>query len=316
MTHVPPAQLFELADGRRLAYDEFGAVDGMPVVYLHGTPDSRLSRHPDDSIASALGVRLIAVDRPGYGGSTFDPSGSLLTCGADVARLADHLGLERYATFGWSGGGGFALAVAVCDPARVAAIAIGCSLAPIDAIGVPDVLEGANEQMQLFVVAASQMTAEELPKVVAPLLWPDVHTLDEARDVITASADEFARADIDAVPDDWISSRVRARGTQQRTRRAGTRHRAARVAIWFPLEDVHTRVRLWYGTKDGTATIGAGRYYAQRLANAELTKIAGGSHFLILRHWADILADLAEKVCQVQASDSAATDAIVSTEQH
>ena len=63
MTHVRPPQLFELPDGRHLAYDEVGAADGTPIVYLHGTPDSRLSRHPDAAVASALGVRLIAIDR-------------------------------------------------------------------------------------------------------------------------------------------------------------------------------------------------------------------------------------------------------------
>jgi hypothetical protein len=35
------------------------------VLYLHGGGDSRLSRHPDDSIAASLGVRLLAIDRCG-----------------------------------------------------------------------------------------------------------------------------------------------------------------------------------------------------------------------------------------------------------
>ena len=43
-----------------MTFDDVGDPDGTPVVYLHGGGDSRLSRHPDDSIAAALGVRLLA----------------------------------------------------------------------------------------------------------------------------------------------------------------------------------------------------------------------------------------------------------------
>ena len=48
-----------------MTIDDVGDPAGTPVLYLHGGGDSRLSRHPDDSIASALGVRLLAVDRCG-----------------------------------------------------------------------------------------------------------------------------------------------------------------------------------------------------------------------------------------------------------
>jgi pimeloyl-ACP methyl ester carboxylesterase len=53
-----------------MAVDEVGDPAGAPVLYLHGTPDSRLARHPDDGLAAAAGVRLLAIDRPGYGGSS------------------------------------------------------------------------------------------------------------------------------------------------------------------------------------------------------------------------------------------------------
>jgi pimeloyl-ACP methyl ester carboxylesterase len=50
-----------------VAVDDVGDPAGVVVVYLHGTPDSRLSRHPDDALAARAGVRLLALDRPGYG---------------------------------------------------------------------------------------------------------------------------------------------------------------------------------------------------------------------------------------------------------
>ena len=45
--------------------DDAGDPNGTPVVYLHGGGDSQLTRHPDDSIAASLGIRLLAVDRSG-----------------------------------------------------------------------------------------------------------------------------------------------------------------------------------------------------------------------------------------------------------
>jgi pimeloyl-ACP methyl ester carboxylesterase len=62
-------RLVALGGGRMMTVDDVGDPDGVPILYLHGTPDSRLARHPDDGVATAAGVRLLAVDRPGYGGT-------------------------------------------------------------------------------------------------------------------------------------------------------------------------------------------------------------------------------------------------------
>ena len=67
-----------LADGRTLGYDEFGDPAGTPVIFLHGFGSSRVVRHPDDAIAAQLGIRMLAVDRPGIGLSTGRPGRRLL----------------------------------------------------------------------------------------------------------------------------------------------------------------------------------------------------------------------------------------------
>jgi pimeloyl-ACP methyl ester carboxylesterase len=66
------------------------------VLYFHGGGDSRLTRHPDDSIAAALGVRLLSVDRSGPA----VPGRTLVTWARDVEALADVLGLEGFAVVG------------------------------------------------------------------------------------------------------------------------------------------------------------------------------------------------------------------------
>jgi pimeloyl-ACP methyl ester carboxylesterase len=105
-----------LDEGRVMTVDDTGDPHGVPVLYLHGTPDSRLARHPDDGLAAAAGVRLLAVDRPGYGGSSpLAPPWSPRwpDCLArDVARTLDALRVERCPVLAWSGGALAAVALA------------------------------------------------------------------------------------------------------------------------------------------------------------------------------------------------------------
>src|SRR4051812_21982958 len=101
-----------LRDGRTLGYATYGDPAGRPILLMHGYPDSRLTRHPDDSLTASLGVRLIVPDRPGIGLSAFRPARSVLERVADIAALADGLSLERFAVLGWSAGGPYALACA------------------------------------------------------------------------------------------------------------------------------------------------------------------------------------------------------------
>ena len=68
--------MMELADGRTLAWTEWGDLGGRPVVLLNGTPGSRLCC-PDVDATEAAGVRLITIDWPGYGRS--DPRPGLTT---------------------------------------------------------------------------------------------------------------------------------------------------------------------------------------------------------------------------------------------
>lgn len=62
-----------LQDGRQMAYSEWGALDGEPVVVLHGAPGSRLFC-PDEQATEAARVRLLTIDRPGYGRSDPTPA--------------------------------------------------------------------------------------------------------------------------------------------------------------------------------------------------------------------------------------------------
>jgi pimeloyl-ACP methyl ester carboxylesterase len=61
----------ELSDGRALGYAIWGDPQGKAVLLFHGSPSSRMFA-PDPAVTAARGVRLVTIDRPGYGRS--DPS--------------------------------------------------------------------------------------------------------------------------------------------------------------------------------------------------------------------------------------------------
>jgi len=131
-------------DGRTLEVHEEGDPDGFPVVVHHGTPMAGLQYAPHVRLAEEQGVRLVGYDRPGYGGSTRHADRTVADCVADVHAIADALGLERFASWGISGGGPHVLACAArCDD-RLVAVASLASVAPYGAEGL-DWLEGMGE---------------------------------------------------------------------------------------------------------------------------------------------------------------------------
>jgi pimeloyl-ACP methyl ester carboxylesterase len=119
-------------DGRTLRYVEAGDPGGPLLLGQHGTPGSGRLFRAEVEGAQRLGARLVAYSRPGYGGSTPQPGRSVADAAADVAALLDALGAERFATYGWSGGGPHALACAALLPERCAAAATIAGAAPSD----------------------------------------------------------------------------------------------------------------------------------------------------------------------------------------
>lgn len=128
-----------LADGRVIAIEEYGDPAGLPVFYFHGFPACRL----EAGLIGELPVRLLALDRPGYGGSTPHPGRTLLDWPQDVAQIADRLGIDDLHIVGLSGGGPYATACAAVLGRRVRSLSLVCPVPP--AYGVPDGADGIGE---------------------------------------------------------------------------------------------------------------------------------------------------------------------------
>ncbi|TML18371.1 MAG: alpha/beta hydrolase [Actinobacteria bacterium] len=132
------------SNGRSLTVYDAGDPDGRPILFHHGTPASGKPFDPHIAFALEHGVRLISYDRAGYGNSTRHAGRAVFDVVRDVEAIADALALERFATWGLSGGGPHALATAAGLPHRVVAVASVASIGPPDLTGL-DLTEGMGE---------------------------------------------------------------------------------------------------------------------------------------------------------------------------
>src|SRR5579859_786530 len=136
MLSQPQARTVQTNDGRELCVEVAGRASDRNILIHWGTPNSRHLFDPWVEDATARGIQLICYDRPGYGGSTPQPGHSVADAAADVRAIAAHLGVERLAMWGFSGGGPYTLACAALLPDLVAAAAVVGSLAPWGAPGL------------------------------------------------------------------------------------------------------------------------------------------------------------------------------------
>ena len=141
---MPEANYVQLPDGRQIGFQEYGDREGVPVFFFHGWIGSRLDFAPNDVIARDLGVRVIAVDRPGCGASDFKEDRRLLDWPDDVSELADALGFDKFAVCGHSFGGPYVAACAYQLANRVTSAAIVAGISPLSFKGATRGIAGVR----------------------------------------------------------------------------------------------------------------------------------------------------------------------------
>jgi len=277
-----------LHDGRTLAYAEYGDPHGIPVFFIHGTPGSRLF-HPPEEVTTRLGVRLICVDRPGYGESTFQSNRRILDWPADIVQLADHLGFSKFAIAGHSGGGPHTLACAYALPDRVTAAAILSGAGPVDTRGAT---EGIT-RLHWFGFKFGQYIPWSLWRLFIGWLFREIavdptKAIDRDKDTRPVVDNEVL--DIPEIRELCIRSDVEAY-------RSGLLGFAwdARLIIrpWgFHLDEIKIPVHLWHGTVDNSTTVAMAHYMANKIPNCKITICEGEGHMLLIPHWEEILTAL------------------------
>jgi pimeloyl-ACP methyl ester carboxylesterase len=268
-----------LYDGRRLGYAEWGLPGGPPVLGFLGTSLSSLA-HLGDEAPRAAGVRLVLVDRPGYGSSDFQPGRALLDWPADVAELGDALGIERFAVFGMSGGGPHAAACGFALPDRVTAVSLVSSPGPV--WDRRELLYSLPPHRQELVPLA-----EREPSAVARQL------LEDCRSELDEAAEDSREGDV-ADPD--LRERFRAAARETATRGPeGYAHDLFLLffAPWgFAPEEIRVPVQIWHGDKDEAVSPAVAEFFARTIPDAELRMVPGEGHLLLWSHAEEILSPL------------------------
>lgn len=254
-----------LADGRRLAFAEYGDPEGEPVLLFHGLPGSRLAWGllPGEPLPPDL--RFIAPDRPGYGNSDAKPGRTLLDWADDVTALADCLEVDRFSIVGVSGGGPGALACAWKMPRRLIRVGVVAGAAPTNAPGVFAGMSGVNRFFMRLAWRApwlSKLNTRLLASVIRrnPGRYIDAmqrkgHVVDRAvlarpgiRDMLVRDFAEALREGGQGMSDDMVANHGRPWG--------------------FALDQIKTKVLFWYCALDRSVPPAMGRYLGRAVPSA------------------------------------------------
>jgi pimeloyl-ACP methyl ester carboxylesterase len=259
-----------LADGRTLhAYDTGTGerADGLTVVWHHGTPNIGLPPEPLFATSDRLGIRWVAYDRPGYGGSSRRPGRDLASAAADTSAVADALRIDRFAVMGHSGGGSHALACGALLGDRVLAVVSIAGLAPFGADGLDWFAGMADSGVAALRAAAEGRDAKERYEASAPDGDPG-----------------FIAADQEALAGEWSWF-----GKVVRPALAGgpgglVDDDLAYVAPWgFDPAGVVAATLLLHGDRDRMVPSAHGEWLARHLTAAELRLRPDEGHISVLR---------------------------------
>jgi len=278
-----------LRDGRWLAYAEYGDPAGKPLVYAHGTPGSRLCRYPDESIALSLGARIIVPDRPGYGLSDFQPGRKLLDWPDDLVQLADALEIDRFAIYGFSGGGAYALACARRIPHRLTVVALINCHCPL---GIPRSTSGMIWVNRLGFILAARVPWP-IWSLITWLYFRNAHR--DAGRFTERMAGRLPKCDREVFAQPGLREMLTENCRE--AFRAGTRGYAKDQAViarsWdFRFEDINMKVHVWHGEENTRAPLRMGEYFASAIPDCEARFVSGEGHYIIWnrRRWKEILA--------------------------
>lgn len=275
-----------LSDGRTLSFTDCGPEHGTPHLYLHGNPGSRTEVLSPDYLAAfeAAGLRVITLDRPGYGASSPPALKGHQNLGGDIAQLLDRLQLEEVRMTGYSRGTLPALAVAVSQGARIRSIGL------FGATGMPD-----DPQLLSALPATARLMlnlVKHTPHVATAILGVN-HQLDR---LFPASRAQRMKA---VVPSRFDHQRLQARGAEiTQALYEGTQDKPAFIIedwrswlvhpLGFKPEKVECPVLVWTGEDDQTCPPSSAGRLAARIPRGQFRAIEGYGHL----HSPEILVEL------------------------
>jgi len=274
-------------DGSVIAVEVVGEQDAAPVLFCHGLADSRLSAHWFAQAAAQLGLRLIAPDRPGTGGTDPRRLGRLVEWVEDAALVLDAMRIEAAALLGVSAGGPFAAAYAAGISSRVHSLTL---VSPLGPPAWPTRGMAPGERLSLEIARrAPAFSGWSLGRLGALARhWPRL----------------FFRLAATAMPD--IDSRALGQPGMRESFLTSYAE-AFRRGSWGVAQDLRVLTRPWgfelgstkvptsihHGDADATVPLQHARLFAAAIPGAQVQIHPGHGHFSILGATRELLAELA-----------------------
>jgi pimeloyl-ACP methyl ester carboxylesterase len=275
-----------LPDGRQLSFSEVGDTNGWPVLWCHGGLSSRLDAENALATATTAGVRLITADRPGIAKSDRQRGRTVASWGADIAALADHLGVGRFSVVGWSAGGPHALACAAALGDRVQAVATIGGMAPVR--NKADRKELGLKLDRLFIPLCRRA-----PWLASLLFRASTHQKPEkAKGELLKDLSNADGRVLSPLPSARLSDPYHA-AMLHGPHGLIDDYRAVGAPEWgFELATIRAPVRLWQGEADNAVPPSIGRRLAGLVPGAQLELVPDAGHFLVLEHGARVFERL------------------------
>jgi pimeloyl-ACP methyl ester carboxylesterase len=276
-------------DGRTLEVLDAGPGDGVPLVFHHGTPQGAIPFPPLERPAAERGIRVISYSRPGYGGSTPRPEGTVADDARDTATILDHLGVGEFMTMGWSGGGPRALACAAVLPDRCRAAACCVGLVPASEFD-GDIRDGmAEENVAEF--TAAMAGREELSRFLDTQAGYFAVTGDEIAAALGGLAPPVDRAALTGELADLMAESMRAAGRQGTV--GWLDDDLTMLRDWgFRVADITVPVAVWQGTEDAMVPFRHAEWLAAHVSGCRANLVEGEGHLSLLARIGDILDEL------------------------
>ena len=267
-----------LKDGRVLGYEEYGDPQGAPLFYFHGFPNSRSGARVSHEAALHHRVRVVALDRPGFGLSDFKRGRTLGDWPDDVIEAADALGIDRFAVLGYSGGGPYAAACAARIPERLTAAGLVSGLGPLT--------EPAARKGFRLSTRIGMWFWQRFPFLVALAFWLMGLAVRRNADRVVRSLSRSMPAVDQAIltrPEVWAAMR----DDYREAFRQGSRAAAHEMRLYLRRWDIDPKaiplpVLLWHGDVDTTVPVSMGRFMASAIPNCRATFYPGEGHMLLI----------------------------------
>lgn len=273
-------------DGRVVHACVVGVRDFKRVIfYSHGFPASRLEVVIAHESAQKLGLTIVALDRPGFGGSQWYRGRCLEDWAQDVVLVANHLGVERFGILGVSGGSPTAIAAAGELKERVTTLSVVSGVSPVQDRRVLSGMNLAN-QFLLRLGGVVPGLGKGVITIIAALwrlnpivaqLWFRM-LLPEA-DIAIGRRPEVSRVMVRAIRE----------GLRQGVQGAANDFELLLSDWRYLVERIRVPSHVWHGDADTYVPLGMGQLLARDIPGAVFHKVEGGGHFMIVDRLMEIL---------------------------